>query len=170
MGKVKLNLAVSLDGFISRTNGDVDFLGEMNPDSEVSQEFNKFLTSIKSIIMGRKSFEKTLSFGPYPFTNQDTYVLTSNPKEDDQVNYTNQDINDLVNNIKDKGDIWLFGGGNVITQFINNDLIDEYIITIVPIIIGEGIPLFRGVLKDVELSLQKTVTDHVSMTLIYQKK
>lgn len=170
MGKVTLNLAISLDGHISRVDGAVDFLTELPQDSEVAIEFNTFLKSIRSIIMGRLSYEKTKSFGTYPFSDKDTYVLSRVHKEDNDVYYTDKDITKLVEELKPKGDIWLFGGSNVITQFINLKLVDELYVTIAPIIIGKGIPLFKDIIGDIELELVNTIYDSEMVTLKYNVK
>lgn len=140
MNYVTLQLALTLDGYIARKDGSVDFLDDIN--SSFKDEFDTFINSVNTIIMGRGTYEKMLEFGEIPFQDKQIYVLTSKDLHSKQkhIVFTNKKIEILLKDINDK--IWLFGGSKVIQSFMNLDLIDEYQLYIVPKIIGEGIPLF----------------------------
>lgn len=151
MSYITMQLAVSLDGYIARKDGSVDFLEEM--ESSVSEKFQKFIDSIDVIVMGRNTYEVMLKLGGIPFKDKKIYVLTSKRLESELKNviFTNKNIELIVK--EEKGHIWLFGGAKVIQSFINLDLVDELQLHIVPQIIGEGIPLFldsKGI-KDLNL-------------------
>ena len=161
MGKVVLNLAMSLDGYIAREDGSVDWLDDLDTDGS-DLGFSSFLDSIGSIITGRISFDDTkqLSNGMWPFKDKDTYVITSKKYEPiDRVIFIQSDITELVKHLKKTNakDIWLFGGGQLIQYFIANNLIDEYIITTIPIMIGSGKKLFQTVHVESKLELVEVV-------------
>lgn len=167
MGYVILQLAASIDGYISRLDHSVDFLNEMDP--KLTEQFNQFIDKIDTIIMGSKSYEVMLGFGEIPFSNKKIYVLTNKiyEKRYDFVQFTNDDIGDIVK--QNDGYIWLFGGSTVIQSFLNKGLIDEFQIHYVPHILGDGIPLF---LKSTGLH-NLTLVSHEqfgnSITLTYKK-
>ena len=167
MSYVILQLAVSLDGYISRKDHTVDFLEEMNP--ALSESFHKFLSSIDTIIMGSKTYEVMLGFGDIPFQDKTIYVLTNKQYESkyDFVHFSSKKIKTLLNEIE--GTIWLFGGSSVIQSFINEDLIDEFIIHYVPHIIGDGIPLFLNSKELKNLTLVAHEQFGNSLTVTYKR-
>lgn len=140
MSYVILQLALSLDGYIAREDGSVDFLKNINPD--FTETFERFVSSIDTIVMGRKTYQKMLEYGDVPFKDKTIYVLTTKDMTASESNIIF--VDDNVNNFMKKamGKMWLFGGANVIRQFVNADLIDEMQLYIVPQILGKGIPLF----------------------------
>lgn len=157
MSKVVLNLAVSLDGYIAREDGSVDWLDNLDTDGS-DLGFSSFLDSVGTIITGRISFEDTkkLSDGIWPFKNKDTYVITKGLYEnEDKIYFVRDDLINLVKNLKKnkQKDIWLFGGGNLIKYFRENNLVDEYIITIIPIMLGVGKRLYHATFDNSELEL-----------------
>lgn len=167
MSYVILQLAQTLDGYIARKNGSVDFLDDIN--SSFTKVFNKFVKNIDTIIMGRGTYEKMLDFGEIPFKDKKIYVLTSKDLYSNQENivFTNKNIKFLIKT--ENNNIWLFGGSRVIQSFINLDLIDELQLYIVPKIIGDGIPLF---LKNKGLCNLKLVSHeqyNSDILLVYKK-
>lgn len=168
MGFVKLQLAMSLDGFIARKDGSVDFLDVM--EESLTNDFNDFVETIDTIIMGSATYDVMLSFGEIPFPNKKIIVMTTQNRttEDKNTIFTEEDLNNLIR--RENGTIWLFGGAKLIQSFINLDLIDEYHIVIVPKIIGSGIPLFRE--NDVPqiLTLKNSKQYGDTVMLIYEKK
>jgi dihydrofolate reductase len=166
MSYVKLNLAVTIDGYISRLDDSVDFLTSMG--DELTKTFNEFLETVDVIIMGSKTYEVMLGFGDYPFKEKTTYVMTKRKFEDNNyITFTSDNIEDIL--AKHKNNVWLFGGATLIKEFIEKDLVDEYIISIAPVLIGEGIPLFKKSSKQVELDLV-SVTEANGMAILTYKK
>lgn len=157
MSKVILNLAVSLDGYIARDDGSVDWLDNLDTDGS-DLGLTDFIDSVGSIITGRISFEHTkkLSDGHWPFKNKETFVITNGSYEDeDKIKFINRDLNKLVKDLKrnELKNIWLFGGGNLIKYFREQNLIDEYIITMIPKMLGTGKKLFHSTLDTSKLEL-----------------
>lgn len=167
MSYVTLQLALTLDGYIARLDGSVDFLDDINPSFK--DEFKEFIKSIDTIIMGRGTYEKMLEFGEIPFNDKKIYVLTSKDLSSHQENviFTNEDIKDIIKS--EDNNIWLFGGSKVIQSSINLDLIDEFQLYIVPKIIGDGIPLFleNDGLSNLELVRHEQFDNDIM--LVYKK-
>ncbi|MBH0228661.1 dihydrofolate reductase family protein [Halobacillus yeomjeoni] len=143
MGKVVLYIAQSLDGYISRENGDIDWLRD-----DQDYGFDTFFESVNTVIMGRKTYEHIFELAEeFPYKNKDVYVV-SRMKEgyDEYATYIQpEQISPLIEVLKNDQDktIWLVGGAQLIYLFISLDLIDEFQIAIQPTLIGNGIPLFE---------------------------
>ncbi|GAA0343547.1 dihydrofolate reductase family protein [Bacillus carboniphilus] len=164
--KILLDLAVTLDGFIEGPKGEVDWC-IMDPD----MEFNNFLNQIDTILYGRKSYDL---WGEYkPDTKQsdtekeiwglvhskEKYVFSkSQKKSENNVIFINENIEEEIIKLKSKPgkDIWLYGGASLITTFINLGLVDEFRLSVHPIILGEGKPLFIDIKQRVNLKLVET--------------
>jgi dihydrofolate reductase len=138
---VVLGLGISLDGYIARRDGSVDFLF-MPKDYPMAA----FLASIDTAIMGRKTYTVALEMGGAFSDGMTTYVFSrSEPAGDAKgVVFVNQSPAAFVRELRKRPgkDIWLMGGGELAREFLKADLVDELYIGIVPILLGEGIPLF----------------------------
>lgn len=167
MGYVILQLALTLDGYIARTDGTVDFLE--NSMDGFQTDFDDFVSSIDSIVMGRKTYNQMLTFGDIPFKDKEIYVLTHNVDTlaEPHIHFTNQDLESLLNKLS--GNIWLFGGSQVITQCLEQDLIEEYQLFIVPHLIGDGIRLFEPRKNGTALQLHRTKQYGDNVLLIYKQ-
>jgi dihydrofolate reductase len=145
MRKVILGLAVSLDGYIARENGDVDWLS-MEDLTEAADEGQEFFETIDTVIFGRKTYEKGLELGGGAIAGKTNYVfsLTLPEGKHKNVNFVSVNAKDFVEKLKqqDGKNILLMGGGNLAKTFFEEKLIDELILGIQPKIIGKGIPLF----------------------------
>ena len=144
MRKVVLGLGISLDGYIARKDGSVDFLF-MPKDYSMAP----FFKTIGAAIMGRKTLEDGLkmSGGSFPKSPWEDYYVMSRSKPPgvrDGVIYTNKSPAAVVRQIRNRPgkDIWLMGGGEIARDFLKADLVDELYLGIVPVLLGEGIPLF----------------------------
>lgn len=144
--KIVLNLAVSLDGFIADEHGGYDWIKpsgkkQLNTHSMWSHE--KFLKRISAVVMGKACYDQLLHID---YADKDVYVITSKELVDHgNIHFIHSDICRQITELKEQadGDIYLFGGGKSIDPILKAGLIDEYIIGIIPIILGKGIPLFR---------------------------
>lgn len=162
-------IACSLDGFIARKDGSIDWLMDIpNPDNS-DYGFSAFLKRIDGILMGRNTFETVLSFGQWPYTKP-VYVLSSTLKEvpphlRDKAEVVQGDLPGIIASLKSKGIKHLYiDGGRTIQSFLKQDLIDELIITRIPILLGSGIPLFVDM--DRELKFELTQTDILNKDLV----
>lgn len=153
MRKLVLYIATSLDGYIARQSGDVDWLFH-----DQDYGFKKFFITIDTVLMGRRTYEQVLTFGGYPYSSTQGFVFsrTREGQQDKNVKFISGNIVKFVQDLKasEGKNIWLIGGFKIIEPLIKNDLIDEYIISIHPIILGEGIPLFPANFESIELKLK----------------
>ena len=142
MPKIILYIAFSLDGYMAEENGSVDWLSSYNED----YGYEKFLSTIDTIIMGKKTYQQVLSFGKWPYSGIKTYVLTHQKlKKDANVEFISGSIKQIIKTITNQSNknIWLVGGGQVITEFVKVNLIDEFQIFIMPLFLGKGIPILH---------------------------
>lgn len=148
MSKVKLFIATSLDGKIARPDGSVAWLEEYPNPEGLDYGYTDFYASIGTVVMGRKTYEEILGYDvPWPYPNARTYIVTSNPGLSTPTTKTEllhtideADVRRLAEDTE--GDLWLVGGGKLISAFLNAGLVDEITLTVIPRILGAGIPLF----------------------------
>jgi dihydrofolate reductase len=170
---IVLNLAMSIDGFIADTQGGYEWIaGAGNPalDTENIFDFGLFLDTIDIIVMGRKAYEDSPEIS---FENQRIIVASSGDYKDyDNVEFYNGNICTYVQELQEEpgNDIWLYGGGQMIDCFIKNDLVDEYIIAIVPMLLGTGRPLFLENNPCVPLQLEDIVVEEGLTILHYSRR
>jgi dihydrofolate reductase len=160
MSKVILYIAASIDGYIAKKDGNIDWLNAYpNPNND-DYGYSDLLSRISTTIMGRTTYDEVLSFGvEWPYPDKKSYVITHytdfKPTTPNTEVYQG-DLNSLISEIRlnTQKDIWLIGGGKLITQFLNEGLIDEMILTVIPIMLGDGIPLFLKSSKETNWKLQ----------------
>jgi dihydrofolate reductase len=153
MRKIILNLAVSLDGFIEGPNGEYDWCL-----ADQDYGMTEFLNSSDAIFIGRKSFELLMSTDPEMFGALKMYVFSDSLQSSQNPNteiIKSSDFKARVEEIRDLpgGNIWLFGGANLVAAFIEQGLITEFMLSVHPIILGGGKPLFTGSKERTELIL-----------------
>ena len=147
MRKVILGAGISLDGYIARPNGSVDFLDAAS-DPEIMQTMAAFWKTIDTAVFGRKTLDAALAMsgGKYDPHGLVTYVLSRSqpPGERDAVIFTNQSPVDLIAALRARPgrDIYVMGGGEVARAFLAADLVDEVHLNVVPVLLGEGIHFF----------------------------
>ena len=165
--KKSVYIATSLDGFIARENGDLDWLPGSDGTTE-SEDFgyNKFFESVDVMIMGRKTFEKVLSFGEWPYLNKKVIVLSDTYKQIPQDFKGNVELKsgspeEIIKELITKGYKQAYiDGGKTIQKFLQAGQIDELIITRVPVMLGKGIPLFGPLNKSISLKLLNITSFH----------
>lgn len=153
-------VGVSMDGFIARPNGDLDWLmGEGGGDAS-EYGYNEFIAGIDAIVMGRKTFEKALTFEQWYYGTKRVVVLSSRPLDlstaqarGGVVEQMAGSPTEIVSKLAASGAQHLYvDGGITIQQFLRAGLIHRLIISRLPVLIGEGIPLFGSVPRDIQLS------------------
>lgn len=162
MRKIKLYIAISLDGKIAKPNGDVSWLdGVPNPD-KTDYGYGKFLDSIDTTIMGNKTFKQVRQFeGEFPYRGLNNYIFTRNPETEatEDVEFISGNIPEFIESLKaiNGKDIWLIGGGQINALLLNHQLIDEMQIFVMPVVLGAGIPIFHSIASDTPLRLIETL-------------
>ncbi|WP_102692298.1 dihydrofolate reductase family protein [Rummeliibacillus pycnus] len=169
--KLKLFIATSLDGYIATEDESLEWL--FNVEGEGDNGYSEFFGTVDTVLMGRKTYDWLLenTAGEYPYKNEECYVFTRSRIEDtENVKFINDPVVHFTKELQKQNgkDIWLVGGGELIHSFIKETLIDELIITVAPIILGNGIPLFKKSDIQTNLSLIRTRTFHQFVELHYQ--
>lgn len=176
MKKVIMYIATSLDGYIADNNGNVGFLAGDGSDNENIGSFENFFESVDTVILGYNTYNQIiteLSPNQWAYKGKTSYVLTHKDiKNKDEIIFTSEHITDLILKLKEENgkDIWVCGGANIINQLHRANLIDEYAITIIPSILGNGIRLFEQTDKELKLKLKCTKNYNGMIDLVYEKR
>lgn len=141
MPRVVLFIATSLDGYIASPDGTVDWLFH-----DADYGYTEFMASVDAVVMGRKTWEQTRTFEDVPFAGKQVLVFSRSQSyaNESRIRFVEGDPATTINETQSTitKDIWLVGGGDLIQQFIQGNLIDEFRLFVHPILLGEGIPLF----------------------------
>jgi dihydrofolate reductase len=159
-------VGVSLDGFLARPNHDLDFLPE---DGGEPHGYEEFIASVDAIVIGRNTFEKVLTFGEWPYGNKRVVVLSSRPVAVSAVDGVVEQMAgapaEIVARLTASGAQHIYvDGGITIQRFLRAGLIQRLIITHVPVLIGQGIPLFGALERDIRLN--RVATRHYPSGLV----
>ena len=153
-------VGTSLDGFIAREDGDINWLVKFQ-NKDVHDSYGEFMKRIDAIVTGRATYEKVLSFPEWPYDKK-VFVLSTTLKQipdtlKEKVIILSMEPKKVLEHLSSEGfsNIYI-DGGKVIQSFLNEDLIDELIITRVPVLIGTGIPLFGYVDNDLQFVHMQT--------------
>jgi len=164
--KASVFVGTSLDGFIARANGDLDFLeaGGGEPHG-----YDEFIATVDALVIGRKTFETVLTFGSWPYGNKPVFVLSTRPLAPTPPGAMVERMSgapaDIVSQLAARGIGHIYvDGGITIQRFLEAGLIHRLIITRVPVLIGGGIPLFGAVPRDIPL--KHVATRHYASGLV----
>ncbi|TGM51996.1 dihydrofolate reductase [Leptospira biflexa] len=162
MVSLKAYIANSLDGFIAKKDGSVEWIHAEKYQLEKEDfGYEAFMESIDCIVMGRITFETVLQFDPYPFETVPVMVVTKNPnyqiESKHQISVFTRPLRELVPFLETKGyqNIYV-DGGKLIQSFLQESMLDTITITQIPILLGSGIPLFGVTENEIELKHRKT--------------
>lgn len=155
--KLFLFIAMSLDGFIAKQDGDIGFLSQVETEGE-DYGYSTFIESVDTIILGRKTYDKILSMGiDWPYGSREVYVLTRSVKPNSgSLHFFSGELDELISRLQrlEGKHIYCDGGSETIHQLLEKDLIDEMIISIIPHLLGDGIALFKGGLPEKRLQFR----------------
>lgn len=150
-------MSMSLDGFIARRDGSVDWiLGDQD------YGYTRFYEEIDTVLMGRHTWEQLKAFGAYPYTGK-AGVVFSHATEDEtdaEVSFVTQSVEDWLAEARrhEGGDFWLLGGARLFDACLSAKLVDEIQISVHPVLLGDGVALFRPLDVQTSLELVETVS------------
>ncbi len=176
MSKVILYIATSLDGYIATKDNNVSWLKGDDSDPENFGSYEMFYESIDTIILGYNTYHEivnVLAKDKWPYVGKKTYVLTSKDlKDEEDIFFIKENLESLIEKLKKESekDIWICGGARLFNELHNLDLVDEYCISMIPTILGDGIKLFNSNAKYQELKLLSTCNYNGIVDLYYCKK
>ncbi len=159
--KLILYISMSIDGFLATKEDDLSWLSQVEREGE-DYGYTAFTKNIDTYIVGRKTYDTVLKLtgGNFPQAEQYTcYVITRQTRPDENgVRFYNGDLKELIQKIKDVPgkDIYCDGGGQIVNLLMKDNLIDEYIISVIPHILGDGKRLFLGELDAINVQLKES--------------
>lgn len=172
--KTSVYIGTSLDGFIAKKDGNIDWLTQYASD-EAMHAYEEFMSGIDAIVIGRGTYETILSFPSWPYDKK-AFVLSSSLKElpdtlKDKATLLSKTPVDLLNYLTEMGFSSLYiDGGKVIQSFLKEDLIDDLIIAKIPLLIGNGIPLFGFLSHNLKFIHLRTETQSNGLVRSYYKR
>jgi dihydrofolate reductase len=171
--KVILYIATSLDGYIAKPNDDLGFLSIVEQEGQ-DYGYADFVKTVDAVIVGRKTYDKVISMGfDFPHADKDAYVITRTPRPSiGSVKFYTGDLKSLVNKLKSENgkNIFCDGGAEIVNELLKDDLIDEFIISVIPILVGNGTKLFRDGRPEQKLELISTKQFEKGLTQLHYKR
>lgn len=175
MRKLSLFIASSLDGYIAKPNDDLSFLKLVEKEGE-DYGYTKFTDSVDTIIIGRKTYDyvlKEIGSSHYDNGQRDVYVITRNEKPPHgRTTFYSGNLRGLVERLKSENgkDIYCDGGAEIINELLQLDLIDELIISIIPVLLGEGTRLFKDGRPEQLLEMVTAKTFETGLIQLHYKR
>jgi dihydrofolate reductase len=168
-------IAQSLDGYIADKTGELEWLNDIPNPENSDFGFAEFISKIDAVVMGRNTFEKVQSFDVWPYI-QPVYVISTSlhglpPEYSDKAKILNLKPSQIVESLEKDGMNNLYiDGGALIQSFLSEDLIDELIITSIPVLLGDGISLFGKLDQSLKFKFQKSEVLISSLVKSYYKR
>lgn len=171
--KLVLYIGMSLDGYIAKPDDDLGFLSIVEQEGE-DYGYGDFVKTVDAVIVGRKTYEKIISMGfDFPHADKDTYIITRTPRPTiGSVKFYTGDLKSLVHTLQSKEgkNIYCDGGAEVVNELLKDDLIDEFIISIIPILVGNGTKLFKDGRPEQNLELISVKSFDKGLTQLHYKR
>ena len=175
MRTLSLFIASSLDGYIAQPNDDLSFLKLVEKEGE-DYGYSEFVSTIDTIILGRKTYDwvlREIGTSHYDNGERDVYVITRNERPaSGRTTFYTGNLTELVQKLKNENgkNIYCDGGAEIINELLKSDLIDVLIISIVPILLGNGIRLFKDGRPEQKLQFVSTKTFDTGLTQLHYKR
>lgn len=150
-------IATSLDGYIAREDGSIDWLTERG-ERAGDTGYDEFMAAIDTVVLGRKTYQKVLTFDFWPYEGKQVEVLSSTlaPDVDERI-IVHRTLDGLVQTLTERGAKRVYAdGGQIVQTFLRAGLLNELTITVVPVLLGSGIPLFGELDSDISLTHNAT--------------
>lgn len=171
--KVILYIASSLDGYIAKPNDDLSFLSIVQQDGE-DYGYADFVKSVDTVILGRKTYDWVMTQVPeFPHADKNSFIITrtSRPSVGKTSFYTDN-LKDLILRLKSEQgkNIFIDGGAEIVNELLKENLIDEFVISIIPILLGDGVKLFKDGRPEQKLTLISTKQFETGLTQLHYKR
>lgn len=175
MRKLSLFIATSLDGYIAKPNDDLSFLKLVEKEGE-DYGYAAFTANIDTIILGRKTYDyvlKEIGSSHYDNGQRDVYVITRTERPAiGRTTFYSGNLAELVRQLKSQNgkNIYCDGGAEIINELLQHDLVDEFIISVVPILVGNGTRLFKDNRPEQQLELLSAKSFDTGLTQVHYKR
>jgi dihydrofolate reductase len=161
-----------LDGYITQPNDDLSFLSIVEQEGQ-DYGYADFIKTVDTVIVGRKTYDKVISMGfDFPHADKDAYIITRTPKPSiGSVKFYTDDLKSLIDKLKSENgkNIFCDGGAEIVNELLKNDLIDEFIISVIPILVGNGTKLFKDGRPEQKLELVSVKSFDKGLTQLHYK-
>jgi dihydrofolate reductase len=175
MRTLSLYIATSLDGYIAKPNDDLSFLKLVEKEGE-DYGYAKFIATIDTIILGRKTYDwvlKEIGSSHYDNGDRNVYVITRTEKPSvGKTTFYTGNLTELVKQLKSKEgkNIYCDGGAEIVNELLKSDLIDEFIISVIPVLLGNGTRLFKDNRPEQVLELISSKSFETGLTQLHYKR
>ena len=175
MRKLSLFIATSLDGYIAKPNDDLSFLKLVEKEGE-DYGYAEFTANIDTIILGRRTYDwvlREIGSSHYDNGERNVYVITRTERQSvGKTKFYTGDLTELVQQLKSENgkNIYCDGGAEIVNELLISDLIDEFIVSIVPVLVGNGIRLFKDGRPEQQLELVNTKTFDTGLIQLHYKR
>jgi dihydrofolate reductase len=171
--KTIVYIAASVDGFIAKPNDDLSFLSIVAKDGE-DYGYYDFLKSIDAVVVGRKTYDWVMTQVPeFPHANVDSFVITRTPRPSiGKTQFYTGNLNELIARLKSEEgkNIFVDGGAQIVNELLKENLIDELIISVIPILLGEGTRLFNEGIPEQKLQFISAKNFDTGLVQLHYKK
>lgn len=171
--KVILYIAASLDGYIAKPNNDLSFLSMVQQDGE-DYGYAGFIKTIDTVILGRKTYDWVMTqVAEFPHADKESYIITQTPKPPiGNINFYSGSLKSLITTLKKKEgkNIFIDGGAQVVNELLKDALIDEFYISIIPVLLGGGVRLFGDGRPEQRLQLVSATSFKKGLVQLYYKR
>lgn len=171
--KVVLYIAMSLDGYIAKPGDDLSFLSIVEQQGE-DYGYNSFIRDVDTVILGRKTYDWVMKqVSKFPHSDKEVFVITRQTRPAlGTINFYNGDLIDLISRLKQKQgkNIFIDGGAELVNTLMRNKQIDEFIISIIPIFLGDGIALFKPGYQEQKLKLVNSTSFTSGLVQLHYRK
>jgi dihydrofolate reductase len=175
MRKLSLFIAISLDGYIAKPNDDLSFLKLVAKEGE-DYGYTEFIATIDTIILGRKTYDyvlKEIGSSHYENGERNVFVLTRTERpQAGKITFYTGNLTELIQRLKSESgkNIYCDGGAEIIHELLKNDLIDEFIISVIPVLLGNGTRLFNDGRPEQQLELVNTKTFDTGLSQLHYRR
>jgi dihydrofolate reductase len=171
--RVILYIAMSLDGYISKPSDDLSFLSIVEKEGE-DYGYGNFMATVDTVILGRKTYDWVMKeVGEFPHADKKAFVITrtAQPKINNTVFYSG-DLIELISRLKSENgkNIYCDGGAEIVNELLRHQLMDEMIISVVPILVGEGTQLFKEGIPEQQWQLVSSKSFVTGLVQMHYKK
>jgi dihydrofolate reductase len=171
--KVFVYIAMSLDGYIAKENDDISFLSIVDKPGE-DYGYAEFIKDVDTVLIGRKTYEKVLTFGiEFPHKDKRCFVITRSPREaEGNLFFYTHSLKDLILKLKSEEgkNIFVDGGSEIINSLMKQNLIDEFVISIIPVFLGDGIRLFKDGRPEMNMKLAGSTEFDTGLVQLHYKR
>lgn len=171
--KVILYIATSLDGYIASPDDNLEFLSVVEQEGE-DYGYAQFIESVDTVIVGRKTYDKVLSMGfDFPHSDKESYIITRTPKPaTGKIEFYTGDLKNLILKLKKQEgkNIFVDGGAEVVNLLLKDNLIDEFCISIIPVLLGDGIRLFQDNRPELPLKFVRSESFKSGLVQVWYQK